>query len=76
MRPWFFADTAADQALALSLAVAMNALPLAIAMGTAIDARTIASKAPYESQSVPNKNLFHAPPVREECFAFERTHAC
>jgi hypothetical protein len=42
---WCFADTAANQTRPLSIAFAMNALPLAMAMGTGIDARTLADKA-------------------------------
>jgi hypothetical protein len=53
-----FADTAANQTRTLSLAFAMNALPLATAMGTGIDARTLAEKALHlEPSAAPSSEL-------------------
>jgi hypothetical protein len=54
---WFFADAVAKQARAVPLAPAVGALPLAVTIGTAFDARTIASKA------------FHVAPSGQETIA-------
>ena len=71
----FFADAFAKQARAVPPALAVGALPFAITMGTAFDARTIASKAFHVAPSG-QETITMSPSVHRRLQPLRYLHDC